>query len=62
VLLRTIIIKELLIMGVVMNMLFVIAIIVVILILWVCLCLMVYRTGENHYPDIKDLGKIKGFS
>jgi uncharacterized SAM-binding protein YcdF (DUF218 family) len=40
-------------MGVVLNILFALAIIVVILTLWIWL--MLYRTGESHYPDIKDL-------
>jgi uncharacterized SAM-binding protein YcdF (DUF218 family) len=39
-------------MGV-FRILFAIAILVVILMLWIWL--MLYRTSENHYPDIKDL-------
>jgi len=40
-------------MGVVLSILFVIAVLVGILAL--CRWLMLYRTGETHYPDIKDL-------
>ena len=40
-------------MGVVFTILFAIGIIIAILTLWISF--MLYRAGEGHYPDIKDL-------
>ena len=46
-------------MGVILSILFTIAVIAAILAL--CRWLILYGAVENHYPDIKDLWETSGF-